>query len=120
VEEAYFKKNLRPNSPEFFFITFHDFTTRASCSSVKHFPMEFMSCGMLRYLFRIVIAVEVVDVVAWFGKDFIVGFIETKLAFHCNVEPFPLHVFLVHLLSRIVKNISKTTFFFGLFVNRFG
>lgn len=32
---AYFKKNLRPNSPEFFFMTFHDFTTRASCSSVK-------------------------------------------------------------------------------------
>lgn len=32
---AYFKKNFRPNSPASFFITFHDLTTRASCSSVK-------------------------------------------------------------------------------------
>lgn len=48
VEEmTYFKKNLRPNCPEFFFITFHDFTTRASCSSVKPPPKVFMFSGML-------------------------------------------------------------------------
>lgn len=37
---AYFKKNLRPNSEAFFFIALHDFTTRASCSSVKPLNSE--------------------------------------------------------------------------------
>lgn len=31
---------------------------------------------------------EMVDVVAWFGEVFIVGFIEMKLAFHCNGESY--------------------------------
>ena len=37
-EMPYFKKNLKPSSAEFFFITLHDFTTRASCSSVNPLP----------------------------------------------------------------------------------
>jgi hypothetical protein len=37
---AYFKKNLRPNSPALGFIAFHDFTTRASCSSLNPLPSK--------------------------------------------------------------------------------
>lgn len=35
VIKAYLMKSLRPKSAEFFFMTLHDFTTRASCSSVN-------------------------------------------------------------------------------------
>lgn len=35
---SYFKKNLKPNSAAFFFITLHDLTTRVSCSSVNPPP----------------------------------------------------------------------------------
>lgn len=35
IISAYLRKSLRPNSAEFFFMTLHDFTTRASCSSVN-------------------------------------------------------------------------------------
>lgn len=35
IIKAYLMKSLRPKSAEFFFMTLHDFTTRASCSSVN-------------------------------------------------------------------------------------
>lgn len=47
---AYLEKNLKLSSAESFFIAFHDFTTRASCSSVKAMVVVF-SAMMLRYLF---------------------------------------------------------------------